>query len=140
MSAVAQIFRRLEGRWKFKRAIPEHGTVEGLATFEKLNDDSTNVLRYKEDGTFQTLEKKVFNVSREYEYRLNDEKISVYLENRLLHDLEFKTPVTAVGTHLCGGDVYDATYDFVDSQNFELVYRVIGSNKNYSIHTTFTRS
>ena len=140
MSQIAQIFNSLEGRWHFHRTISNFGTVEGEATFKRSATEK-NLLHYREDGEW--ISKNGLNkVHREYLYQYQNEKISAYFaeqKDRLLHTLEFQKNGLATAKHLCACDLYAATYQFHNPDEFELTYRVEGPKKNYTMTTLFQR-
>jgi Family of unknown function (DUF6314) len=144
MTRIAHIFQSFEGHWAFDRLIPDQGTVDGSARFQKRESDS-NTLDYREDGVFHTAEGKTLKVYREYIYRLENEKISVFFAEtpeRLMHTLEFKYPTleSATAIHKCDCDTYSAIYKFNFPDIFSISYSVNGPKKEYSINTTFQRS
>ena len=53
--------------------------------------------------------------------------------------IDDNTPFQAKGTHQCNLDIYQANYTFLNKNSFELSYKVLGPNKNYTIKTSFTR-
>jgi hypothetical protein len=142
MSMVSRIFCSLEGTWKLSRIIPNQGSVEGVAHFKK-DPSYPDILFYREEGVFTFSDGNQYAISQEYEYRYSKEKISVYFvrdRDRLLHYLEFTEPNKASGMHLCGCDIYFATYEFKLPSEFELMYDVQGPKKNYRIQTVFEKS
>jgi len=141
VSINSQIFNSLEGRWKFSRLITDQGSVEGVAYFRRT-DDNPNVLFYREEGVFTSLQGIQYDISQEYEYRYSEDRIDVLFareRNRLLHSLEFIGPNQASGIHLCGYDTYCAGYQFHFPDRFELQYVVKGPKKNYQIETRFLK-
>ncbi len=141
MSAISKIFYSLEGFWKLSRHITDQGTVEGIACFRK-KANHPNVLLYREEGVFTSLNGQRFDISQEFEYRLTEERIDVFFSrehDRLLHSLEFIGPNQASGRHLCGYDNYCAAYQFHFPGSFELHYVVKGPKKDYQIQTLFSK-
>lgn len=141
MIPLTKIFQSLEGTWSFHRTISNYGNIVGTATFKKSATEN-NLLHYREEGELKGANGESFQVYREYLYRYQNDRISVFFaekNERLLHTLEFQDTTIAAARHLCSCDVYDATYEFTSLDEFKLAYRVIGPNKNYSMITVFKR-
>jgi hypothetical protein len=147
MVQIAKIFSSLEGSWTFQRSIIGQGIAKGVATFKRSANDS-NQLHYREEGHFSAMDGKVFKIFRDYLYRFADGKISTFFyENppRFFHTLDFQNPseleypCTAKAHHLCVCDNYEATYEFLNPEEFKLSYIVTGPNKGQNIQTTFKK-
>lgn len=144
LSKVIEIFRNLEGHWKFKRQISEEGSSHGEAHFQNTAWPLT--FHYREDSIFTTTQGADFKTFREYIYRYENGTISVFFidpPDSLFHTLTFDTdnqyPILAHAKHLCDCDTYDATYNFLSPIAFTLTYRVKGPKKDYRIETSFEK-
>jgi hypothetical protein len=78
MITVATLFASLEGKWHFQRVISNHGTIQGIARFQK--GESETFLDYKEEGVWIQESGDSWNVYRSFLYSLENETISVYLK------------------------------------------------------------
>ncbi|KAM9970246.1 hypothetical protein ACTFIR_002094 [Dictyostelium discoideum] len=115
--------------------------VSGIASFKQLDNDQFSY-QYQEDGILKQPDNTTFNISQRYIYRLKDDIISVYFDEkpeRLFQTLDFNNSSLAKGHHLCGDDTYDAIYQLVSPKEFNLIYSVLGPKKNYKITTTFLK-
>ncbi len=144
MTGIASLFCSLQGKWAFSRLISGEGSVNGIATFTKstLNEKT---LYYRETGVFTQNNGCRFNVSRNYHYHYHQQEdtISVYFAEelpRLFQTLKFTTPTTAIASHLCKCDTYNAIYTFHSEDEFSIFYSVLGPKKNYTMTTIFNRS
>lgn len=141
MNIISHLFQHLPGCWNFQRVISGAGTVRGTAVFKKAADAS--VLAYREEGVFTSLNNLVNNVYKNYIYRYQDKKISVFFEDdKPFHTLEFSGtdfPLRAQANHLCKCDSYTAVYTFYSEHRFSLHYSVKGPQKDYTIETIFTK-
>ena len=143
MSPFCQIFRSLEGTWKFHRVISSGGTLDGRAIFQN-SSDNPNTLLYNESGLFLTATGAKLNFFKKYYYQYTAtpiDSISVlFSDGRFFHMLHFEDCSTeAQGYHLCVQDTYKALYRFINPGMFELIYTVDGPKKKYTITTTFIR-
>ncbi|MHB9147929.1 MAG: DUF6314 family protein [Candidatus Amoebophilus sp.] len=149
-----QVFSNLEGSWRIERALEGYSNMEGIAFFKKIqNNNKPYYYYYKEEGILQLLTGNQSRVYREYAYCYKEKTIHVYFwdiiskqEGQLLYTLYLPNtckkrpwPLHAYGTHRCSPDTYDAHYKFINNDNFELIYRVSGPHKNYTIKTIFCR-
>lgn len=143
-----QLFSALKGDWLLKRFIRGKGKMEGTAHF-KITNNNHSLLHYSEEGKFTTVAGISLHATREYFYSYNKNIISVFfVENNqvgeLFHTLEFKQkkldfPLKANALHLCCNDLYSATYEFINYDQFNLSYVVKGPHKNYMMNTLYQR-
>ncbi|MFP3018559.1 MAG: DUF6314 family protein [Candidatus Tisiphia sp.] len=147
------IFHNLVGTYAITRILGNYGTAKGIAYFiedkEHIYLPHSRIL-YREELDVEyygnTNRVKAF---KEYLYSLEQNKIVKYFvnenNNALFYQLHFisNTPfqdkVQAKGIHQCNLDLYQANYTFLNKNSFELSYKVLGPNKNYTIKTSFTR-
>lgn len=163
MQSTKQIFDNLIGIWSIKRVLGNYGTAEGTAKFTLQNpketilsatssDENTLVINYREDlqvkydSNFASQQQgtNVENTAyKEYVYLYDmarDKILKKFTNGNLFYELsiDFEKQV-ANGDHLCEKDFYNASYDFIDPQNFVLTYFVKGPKKDYEIKTEFTK-
>src|SRR5690606_22089431 len=119
----------LEGAWQVSRAISNTAEGVGRATFTLI--DNNNLL-YSEELEIKTfLNDQNIIGKKQYIYSYNNGLIEKYFVSSeggskagLFYALEFLSASKAMGFHLCAEDEYRATYNFHDSNNFDLTYNV----------------
>ncbi len=149
------IFQSLKGSWKFERTfrhfpLKPHALqqetepafspfihMEGTASFNPITESE---FHYEEKGLLTVSEKKQFNATQNYIYRLESGQIQVYFNEkppRLFLSLQFVQDQVAEASHICSEDLYHATYNFLGQEQFSIHYRIEGPRKNYEIHTLY---
>lgn len=142
---AAAAFRLLRGDWALSRTISDGGTVRGKAEFSPRGP---RILHYRESGWLTLSSGYSGEIRRQYFYVLEDDHIHVtfadaapgqrtFLRLRLAADRI--GGLYACDTHLCGRDVYAATYGFESAQRIVITFHVSGPRKEYVIRTTLTR-
>lgn len=142
-----QIFNLLAGSWQLQRQIYPQGKMTGFGIFLSKKTDE---LYYREEGVYAAPNNQQFQTHREYLYVYAEEAISVYFveagkRSNLFYTLNFYQPLEknilyqAIASHLCVQDIYQATYDFFDKDQFTLKFDISGPTKNYKIETIFSR-
>jgi hypothetical protein len=143
-----------QGVWTLNRTIAGHGIMKGIGKFEKFNGNNPNIqeLLYKEDGVFEFDNGTKLDTHKEYLYVFENEQLGVYFyenkkRDRLFHSLDFKQIVDAsrktflaTATHHCSPDIYDVKYEIYNQDEFKIVYKVNGPNKDYVSQTFFKRN
>lgn len=136
-----KLFDYFVGSWKINRILGNLGVAEGSALFEPY---STRQLNYSEClkteyKDFESIQQAARNYI--YIYHEQDKIITKNYEDRsLLYNLDFSPCGNcASGTHLCGNDLYNAYYTFIDSDNFTLKYLVKGPYKDFTIRSRFIK-
>jgi hypothetical protein len=145
MKSVDDVFFFFEGEWAFDRRVmgTETAFAQGKATFEKIDEKS---LSYREEGRLQT-EKSFVDFYRNYIYILRENVLDVihgegpqqgqlYQSYQMAHDCASLIPIS---NHFCDPDTYEAQYQLTDKNTFDLVTKVTGPKKGYTISTRFTR-
>ncbi|WP_417904900.1 DUF6314 family protein [Candidatus Tisiphia endosymbiont of Micropterix aruncella] len=143
------IFHNLVGTYAITRILGNYGTAKGIAYFiedkKHIYSPHSRILYREElDVKYYGNTNKV-KAFKDYLYSLEQNKIVKYFVNEnnngLFYQLHFisNTPFQAEGTHQCNLDLYQANYTFLNKNSFELSYKVLGPNKNYTITTSFTR-
>ncbi|WP_341747494.1 DUF6314 family protein [Candidatus Tisiphia endosymbiont of Dascillus cervinus] len=146
------IFHNLVGTYAITRILGNYGTAKGIAYFieDKGHSSPHSRILYREDLDVEyysnTNRVKAF---KEYLYSLEQNRIVKYFVNEnnnglfyqlhFISNIPFQDKVQAKGTHQCNLDIYQANYTFLNKNSFELSYKVLGPNKNYTIKTSFTR-
>jgi hypothetical protein len=145
------VFDRLAGVWSIDRSIEPGGRFEGQALFRP---DGPDRLAYQEKGDMILADGSRFEATRRYVYdwignwiqgrivvRFDDgpNRGNVFLKLDLRSADDAAEPIEARDSHLCGEDVYDATYRFVDAGRFEFTCRVHGPRKDYVLRTVYSR-
>ena len=150
-----KVFNSLIGTWEIKRKIydkmqSKQEFFEGKAEFVEVDIDK---LKYREDIIFYKGVNKL-HLFREYFYNLSvgENSIEVYFSEKfsekknhndgmkLFHLFDFKKENNiAIGHHLCKLDTYCGEFMFCDENNFQIIYNVNGSDKNYQIFSYFSK-
>jgi len=141
------VFEGLAGTWSIDRSIEPGGHFEGRATFLT---DGPDRLFYEECGDLILANGTRSEASRRYLYEWAGDRIvvrfddgpnrgNIFLRLVLRPVSDAPWPIEAQDCHLCGDDVYDAVYRFLDPDRFEFTCRVRGPRKDYAIRTTFDR-
>jgi hypothetical protein len=145
------VFDRLSGVWSIDRSIEPGGRFEGRAVFRP---DGPDRLAYEEHGDMILADGNRFEATRRYVYdwigdgihgrivvRFDDgpNRGNVFLSLDLQSADDAARPIEARDCHLCGKDVYDAVYRFVDANRFEFTCRVRGPRKDYVLRTAYNR-
>jgi cation diffusion facilitator CzcD-associated flavoprotein CzcO len=164
------VFRSLAGSWTLHRHIENRidfansGEVKGTATFSVT--ELSHEYLYTEVGELSMQRGQHFRVHRKYVYvyDTHTNQIDVFFENQgsrgsPFHSLQFQSPKPssatekggiemsggwrAAGQHICGEDLYNASYRFSFSGNsiaqMEISYSVTGPKKDYTSTATYFR-
>ncbi len=123
----------LEGYWNIERQIT--GSCEanfsgyGLFTYQ-----GSNVLNYREEGSL-SLNGSFYDCERSYVFRqLAPLCLAIYFpDGREFLRLDFGDDLRSCGTHVCGRDIYQASYHFLEAETLETRIAVVGPNKDYLI-------
>ena len=143
-SAVSLYFL---GDWRVQRVISGFGEIAGQATFQ-VNDVRDDYLDFKEAMVLSSAQNKgqdqKLNAFRTYQYRMTDEGFDIFFSDGatkgdLFLSFAFAQASVLTSHHLCIKDHYDAKFEFLSDNEFELSFSVIGPKKDYSIQTQFTR-
>ncbi len=142
MQSVRDVFRFFVGTWCLKRVLGNQGTARGVAEFTLTDPD---VLHYREELIVHYRGRaSLHHAYKDYVYRYNarsDQLVKQFSDGQIFYDLDVKFGLRkAYGNHLCGQDMYHATYNFADDDNsFTLSYGVHGPKKAYVIGTCYER-
>lgn len=145
MPGPATIFQYLQGEWLLERRTNGHGQMQGRASFSAL-DNAEQSLHYREQGQHVTAMGRACSFFKEYLYTLDQGSIVVYfcasaIKGGLFYPLCFaEDGSSATGKHLCAQDLYEASYQFVNANEFILHYQITGPRKNLLIQTQFQRA
>lgn len=136
------------GSWKVQRVISGFGEITGQAMFQ-VNDEHEQYLDFQEAMTLPSAQHKSQdqkpNAFRTYQYRMTNEGFDIFFSDGatkgdLFLSFAFTQASILTSHHLCIKDHYDATFEFLSADQFELSFSVVGPKKDYSIQTTFTRT
>lgn len=145
------LYRYFQGHWHFSRSMlgvdaQAIGEADGKAEF--LAAVQTSSLHYKESGQLRLVaDERVVSFSRRFDYRIDNDVIHVafadgmqagqaYQSYRYDHAQKALLPLE---THLCILDRYDGRYVLLDAVHFDLHTRIEGPQKDYLLHTRFSR-
>ncbi|MBD5772722.1 DUF6314 family protein [Marinomonas colpomeniae] len=132
------------GDWRIHRVISGFGEITGQAMFQ-LNNQNDKLLNYKEAVTLPSpSNNQKPNAFREYEYVMTDTGFDIFFSDgatkgELFLSFEFIHASILTSHHLCIKDHYDAKFEFLSGDEFQLSFTVNGPKKDYSIQTCFTR-
>lgn len=142
---MLDLYEYLQGTWEFERIIEGHGTAQGMATFKK-HAVNPQTLNYQESGIFHNLAQQAFKVHREYIYQFEHEHIHVYHarcgeKTDFFFELLLNTEEQqGAGHHLCVQDHYQAFYQFINTHQFQLNFKVNGPKKDFLIETHYRKT
>lgn len=135
------LFKFLEGKWKFTRNIPNFGYVRGYACFNRI---TTHEYFYREEGILIDLQGRETRIYRDYIYKYENEKISVFFNDHnknLFHTLNFDNNYEiATAHHRCLDDTYRTRYEFINETHFDLTHFIEGPKKSVNIFSNFQKA
>ena len=141
---ASEVVTRLTGAWSFDRIIEGQGSMQGFATFTRLNAES---LAYREQGRLRLLNGTELEAEREYVFRERDRGFDVFFKEnppRLFHAISLSAfdggALGGGADHLCNLDHYQSTYTFLADGRFVIRHVVSGPRKHYAMTTTYARS
>jgi hypothetical protein len=135
------------GDWEVTRVISGFGEITGRARFQ-INAQHDDYLDFQEAMVLPSVQDKGQgqkpNAFRTYEYRMTSEGFDIYFSDgatkgELFLSFAFTQASILTSHHLCIKDHYDATFEFLSDDEFELSFSVLGPKKDYSIRTRFHR-
>ncbi len=74
-----------------------------------------------------------------YKFPRNTDAEIYFNDGRFFYTLDLTTGHCEI-RHLCGEDTYDGVFDAISERTYQQIWRVSGPRKNYTSHTTFSRS
>ena len=79
MQTLNEIFHNFLGTWSLSRSVVPHGSLEGRASFFRIDDIT---LQYEERGELSLNEGETLSdVSKKYLYKLEEDAIAVYFDD-----------------------------------------------------------
>lgn len=139
------VFHALIGRWTFSREIPNHGTMQGTASWTPM-PEAKNALFYQEKGSATWNNASTpHDFFRNSIYKLEGNQIVIYfneMPERVYHVLSLeKMKGTCQSSHTCKLDIYEGTYDFrtIRQGMWKSKCRVKGPKKDYEMTTVYVR-
>ncbi|HJD64528.1 MAG TPA: DUF6314 family protein [Rickettsia endosymbiont of Sericostoma sp.] len=147
--SIDYIFYNLVGTYTITRILDNYGTAKGIAYFiedkKPIYSKYPSILYREElDVNYHGSSTKV-KAFKEYIYSLEQDKIVKYFvnenNNTLFYQMRFisGSPCQAEAIHQCNLDIYQASYIFLNKDSFDLSYKILGPNKDYTIKTSFIR-
>jgi len=147
------IFNLLAGKWLLKRKFVNNidkvfsGTASGINEF-LIYKNST--LSYRESVIAHFDKGIEIKGTTSYKFRIEDNKIHQYLvssiRNEIVEDYMFElnfyhinSQIYARASYLCGMDKYKVSYSFFNDNKFNVIYTVLGPNKNFITETEFEK-
>lgn len=145
--AASRVLGLLQGEWTIERRVQPGGQFTGTATFTPLCADT---LLYRESGRTALDGGAVLFAANSYVYALRNGLIAISFasgpnKGAQFIDLKFEgaapdeLPVVSAGRHLCGADVYDATFRIESAGRFVVTYHVSGPTKAYVSRSVYRR-
>ena len=148
------IFNLLAGKWSLKRKFIDNidknfsGTASGITQFLRNNK---NTLLYHESVIARFDNGVKTEGTATYKFCIKNNKIHQYLvsfiKNEIVENPMFELDfsytndhIYACSSYLCGMDKYKVSYSFLDDHKFNIIYTVLGPNKNYITETEFEKS
>lgn len=140
------VFDVLPGIWDLSRIIPGRGRLDGQVRF---SPSSANQLFCEETGLLQLDQiVQTFDANRSYLYELRDDRLFIFYNDgdrsgEVLHERVFADETgtdRATHCHVCAADTYDLTMTLVSPHKIEMVYKVHGPQKNYTMESVLTRA
>jgi len=134
------LYDTLRGNWSVNRVINDrkgnqNGSFTGTAGFS--GPDST--LLYIEDGTL-AIAGSTLRAQRRYHWVCEGNTAEVsYDDGRFFHRFAV-IDGSATAEHLCGEDLYRASYAFRSASDWQVTWRVTGPRKDYTSVTSYRRS
>ncbi|MEL0637365.1 MULTISPECIES: DUF6314 family protein [Marinomonas] len=141
--AAKDVLSYFLGDWEVQRVISGFGNINGKASFQR-HTDNEQWLDFQEAMVLPNSEHKKPNAFRRYTYRMTDAGFDIYFSDgatkgELFLSFAFTQASTLTSHHLCIKDHYDAKFEFLSDDKFELSFSVVGPNKDYSIQTRFSK-
>ncbi len=133
------LYDSLRGNWNINRAIDDRhsgqqGIFKGIATFEPQGSS----LIYTESGEL-TLGGTLLRATRTYIWSFDGSTVSVmYRDGSPFHSFEVKNSKSQA-EHLCGQDIYYATYSFYLPDSWRVTWTVNGPKKDYTSTSEYRR-
>jgi len=116
------------------RLASQQGKFMGTAAFTQQNSE----LLYNETGEL-TLGATSMQATRSYLWAFDGLSVRVaYQDGSPFHDFELDGS-KAQAKHLCGQDIYYATYDFYLPDHWQVVWTVTGPRKDYTSTSAYRR-
>jgi hypothetical protein len=129
----------LQGHWSIERRITGSSEASfsgyGLFTYQR-----PSVLNYREEGRL-SLNGGLYECRRSYVFQqLSSQCLAIYFPDGCeFVRLDFGQDLKSSGTHVCGADIYQVGYHFVNRDTLETQILVTGPAKNYVIFSCFRR-
>ncbi len=138
-------FPYLKGSWKIIRIMDflSNNYIPNIINSGKaiIAQEKENILCHQEKLDLSNPKCKMISY-RYYNYIFTKNNVALYKKIsekiEFMFNLKFENNI-AHGEYLCNQDLYKATYNFIDQNNFKIVFDILGPEKNYSITSYFSR-
>ncbi|WP_050477287.1 DUF6314 family protein [Herbaspirillum rhizosphaerae] len=145
------LYAYFSGNWRFTRSMLGVdnmliGEADGQAEF---HPHEAYGLQYKESGRLRlAADQRVVSFTRRFDYRVEDDIVHVAFADGMQAGQAYQSyrydpaqkALLPLETHLCIADRYDGRYVLIDAGRFDLHTRIEGPQKDYLLHTQFTRA
>ena len=139
---TSEVFAKLPGSWALTRIIPGRGKLTGQVTFTEAGPHR---LLCEERGLLELDQiVQTFEATRSYIYELRGENLFIFYNDGdrkgdVLHELVFNQGNISTHCHVCARDTYDLTMTMAGPDKIEMIYKVSGPQKSYTMESTLTR-
>ena len=137
------VTKKLVGSWSLDRVIEGQATMQGIATFTRLDRER---LDYREQGFLKLANGIAVQAEREYVFCSSGGGFKVFFKEdppRLFHEILLSASaageLTGHARHLCKPDEYRSAYMFMPDGTFVVRHVASGPRKNYTMTTTYMR-
>ena len=132
--------------WDFHRQVYHHDTgqvadIHGHVTWQDISTPgAVPTLRYCETGVLQ-LDAYTCRATQTHIYTFPSQTVAeiYFRDGRFFYTLDLTTGHCTTH-HPCGDDLYEGAFEAVSETLYQHIWRVTGPDKNYTSHTTFSRS
>ena len=147
MAAADLLLGLLRGRWALIRQITPGGRFEGTAIFVPGAGLS---LAYHESGRLTLDQGAVLDAGASAVYAARHDAVAIsfgdgpgggghFIDIALPEGWPAALPASSTDRHVCGPDIYDATFRLEHRDRFTMTYLVRGPAKHYVSHAMFHR-
>jgi hypothetical protein len=144
-----ELINYFEGDWSFSRKIKTDkdklfAIADGKASFSK--DSKPDSLFYGEDGELDLKQSKTKNLFyKNYIFSFFEDHIRVYFSGgadagQLYQEYTYRVNrLIPIAEHACNRDLYNSEYQITGENQFTLVTKIGGPQKDFLITTIFNR-
>lgn len=145
MTAISDIFERLQGEWTFVREVPGKASMKGRARIAPTGEGRA---RYDETARVRLADGKTLTGTQSYRYRrlpspANGFDVFFADREQLFERLDFHLSadgaLRAEAEHRCPPDQYVSTFTLDRDDRLTVEHKVQGPHKNYVVRTAYRR-